>query len=47
MNDIPILYRTVLQVSDMDLAVSFYTKLLGIEGRSVRGGAHIISIAGM
>lgn len=40
MNDIPILYRTVLQVSDMDLAVKFYTKLLGIEGRSIRGARH-------
>jgi catechol 2,3-dioxygenase-like lactoylglutathione lyase family enzyme len=40
MNDIPMLYRTVLQVSDMDRAVEFYTKLLGIEGRSIRGARH-------
>lgn len=40
MSDIPILYRTVLQVSDMDRAVEFYTKLLGIEGRSIRGARH-------
>ena len=40
MNDIPVIYRTVLQVSDMETAVKFYEKLLGIEGRSIRGVRH-------
>ena len=40
MSDTPIIYRTVLQVSDMDRAVEFYTKLLGIGGRSIRGVRH-------
>ena len=40
MNDTPTIYRTVLQVSEMDRAVEFYTRLLGIEGRSIRGARH-------
>ena len=44
MTDIPILYRTVLQVSDMDLAVRFYTKLLGTKDGAF-AAADIISIA--
>lgn len=40
MTDIPILFRIALQVSDMDRAVAFYTKLLREEGRSIRGARH-------
>jgi catechol 2,3-dioxygenase-like lactoylglutathione lyase family enzyme len=40
MNDAPVLYRMIAQVSNMDSAVKFYTKLLGIEGRSIRGARH-------
>jgi predicted enzyme related to lactoylglutathione lyase len=39
-NDIPILFRTVLQVSDMEYAVEFYSMLFGIDGRSIRGARH-------
>lgn len=39
MNDIPNLYRVILQVSDIDKGAEFYTKLLGTEGRRIRGGA--------
>ena len=38
MSDIPKLYRVILQVSDLDEAAAFYTKLLGTEGRRIRGG---------
>ena len=38
MNDAPSLFRIILQVSDLDLASSFYSVLLGIEGRTIRGG---------
>jgi predicted enzyme related to lactoylglutathione lyase len=37
MNDTPNLYRIILEVSDGRRAVEFYSKLLGIEGRDVRG----------
>ena len=37
MADIPNLFRVVLEVSDLNAAVSFYSKLLGIEGRVLRG----------
>jgi len=40
MNDIPNLYRIILQVSDLDRASEFYTTLLGIEGRRIRGARH-------
>ena len=40
MSDIPSLYRIILQVSDLDQASEFYTTLLGIEGRRIRGGRH-------
>lgn len=38
MTDIPKLYRVILQVSDLDKAAEFYTKLLGTEGRRIHGG---------
>jgi catechol 2,3-dioxygenase-like lactoylglutathione lyase family enzyme len=40
MADVPKLYRVILQVSDLDKATDFYTKLLGIGGRRIRGGRH-------
>lgn len=40
MNDAPNLYRIILQVTDSQRAVEFYTKLLGIEGRDVRGSRY-------
>src|SRR5262245_30514418 len=38
MPDAPRLFRTVLQVSDLDKAAEFYAKLLGISGRKIGGG---------
>jgi catechol 2,3-dioxygenase-like lactoylglutathione lyase family enzyme len=40
MNDTPKIYRIILQVSDLERAVEFYTKLLGDPGSFVRGGRH-------
>lgn len=40
MNDIPNLYRTILQVSDLDRASEFYKTLLAIDGRRIRGARH-------
>jgi catechol 2,3-dioxygenase-like lactoylglutathione lyase family enzyme len=40
MADIPNLFRVIVQVSDLNKAADFYAKLLGIAGRSVRGGRH-------
>ena len=40
MADVPNLYRIILHVSDLDQAASFYTKLLGTTGRSIRGSRH-------
>lgn len=40
MSDTPNLYRIILQVSDLDTGVRFYTELLGFEGRSIRGARH-------
>lgn len=40
MTDVPKLYRVVLQVSDLDRAAKFYSNLLGMEGRSIRGSRH-------
>lgn len=37
MSETPGLFRVVLQVSDLDKAVAFYSKLLGSEGRKLRG----------
>src|SRR5687768_9607192 len=38
MLETPKLYRVILQVSDLDEAAEFYAKLLGSEGRRIRGG---------
>lgn len=40
MTDVPNLYRVILQVSDLDQAARFYADLLGITGRSIRGGRY-------
>ena len=37
MPDVPKLYRVILQVSDLDRADAFYSKLLGAKGRRVHG----------
>ncbi|HWN98251.1 MAG TPA: VOC family protein [Blastocatellia bacterium] len=37
MADVPRLFRVVVQVSDLNKAIGFYSKLLGIEGRALRG----------
>lgn len=38
--DTPNLYRVILQVSDLDKAVEFYSNLLNAKGRRIRGGRH-------
>jgi hypothetical protein len=40
MNDVPRLYRVLVEVADLDKASVFYSKLLDMEGRRVRGGRH-------
>jgi predicted enzyme related to lactoylglutathione lyase len=37
MTDIPKLFRIVLQVSDLEKAFEFYSKLLDTQGRQIRG----------
>ncbi|MEK6321167.1 MAG: VOC family protein [Acidobacteriota bacterium] len=37
MANTPVLFRVMLQVSDLDKAVDFYSKLLDVEGRKLRG----------
>ena len=37
MDDNPNLFRVILEVADLNSAVEFYSKLLGIEGRVLRG----------
>jgi predicted enzyme related to lactoylglutathione lyase len=40
MTDVPNLYRVILQVSDLDCAAGFYSKLLGAKGRRVHSSRH-------
>lgn len=40
MADTPQLFRIVLQVSDLEKAASFYSKLLGVKGRRIPGARH-------
>ncbi len=40
MNDSIDLFRIILQVSDLDAASAFYSKLLASEGRRLRGARH-------
>ncbi len=35
--DSPKLFRVILQVSDLERAFAFYSELLGVEGRKIRG----------
>jgi catechol-2,3-dioxygenase len=37
LNDVPQLFRLNIEVGDLESAISFYTKLLGIEGRKQAG----------
>jgi catechol-2,3-dioxygenase len=37
MADVPNVFRVVLEVSDLNAGVTFYSTLLGIEGRVLRG----------
>ena len=40
MADVPKLYRVILQVSDLEKAVGFYSRLLGTKGRRIHGARH-------
>lgn len=40
MADVPSLFRVVLQVSDLDKAADFYSKLLDAKGRRIHGARH-------
>ena len=40
MSDVPSLFRTILHVSDMDQAASFYAKLLDMPGRRIAPSRH-------
>ena len=37
MTDVPSIFRVALEVSDLNAAVTFYSQLLGIDGRVLRG----------
>lgn len=37
---IPVIYRIIVSVSDIDKAIRFYADLLGTPGRGVGGGRH-------
>ena len=40
MPDVPSIFRVTLQVSDLKKAITFYSKLLGTEGRRIHGARH-------
>lgn len=40
MQDVPKIFRITIQVADIREGAAFYSELLGIEGRSVRGARH-------
>jgi catechol 2,3-dioxygenase-like lactoylglutathione lyase family enzyme len=40
MADVPSLFRVTLQVSNLDKAADFYSKLLGEKGRRIHGARH-------
>jgi catechol 2,3-dioxygenase-like lactoylglutathione lyase family enzyme len=40
MADVPTLFRVTLQVSDLDKAADFYSKLFGASGRRIHGARH-------
>jgi predicted enzyme related to lactoylglutathione lyase len=41
------LFRLLLEVSDLDAAVAFYSTLFGVSGRAVRGGRHYFDCGGV
>ena len=47
MADVPSVFRVVLQVSDLDQAVEFYSKLLGTKGRRIHGARHYFDCGGV
>jgi catechol-2,3-dioxygenase len=42
MADVPRLFRVILQVSDLDKAADFYSRLLGTKGRRIPGARHYL-----
>jgi len=40
MADVPRFFRIILQVSNLEKGVAFYSELLGVKGREVRGSRH-------
>jgi predicted enzyme related to lactoylglutathione lyase len=40
------LYRVIVPVTDLDVAVSFYSKVLGIDGEQVSPGRHYFNCGG-
>jgi catechol 2,3-dioxygenase-like lactoylglutathione lyase family enzyme len=40
MTDVPQIFRVILQVSDLDKAADFYSKLLDANGRRIPGARH-------
>ncbi len=40
MSDIPAVFRLILQVSHLEKAAEFYSKLLGFKGRNIRGSRY-------
>jgi catechol 2,3-dioxygenase-like lactoylglutathione lyase family enzyme len=40
MADVPKIFRVIVQVSDLDKAADFYSKLLDTEGRRIPGARH-------
>jgi catechol 2,3-dioxygenase-like lactoylglutathione lyase family enzyme len=45
--DVPKVFRVVLQVSALDKAVAFYSKLLGSNGRRIHGARHYFDCGGV
>jgi predicted enzyme related to lactoylglutathione lyase len=43
----PRLFRLLLEVSNLEAAVAFYASLLGVSGRTVRGGRHYFDCGGV
>lgn len=43
----PKIFRIVTPVSNLETAISFYQRLFGTEGRSVRGGRHYFDCGGV
>ncbi len=46
-HDIPKIFRVTLEVSDIDEAAGFYTKLLGTEGKRHPGARHYFDCGGV